>query len=116
MVSSTFQDFLASAKEVSCEEFYNSRTAKENCIDSSWFIKHQPVCFTVLDDEQWFAKFNINDQLFAPFTDTIVVPFTCKSSRFPVTYYTVVEKEERWGSLESLAKWVFDWLQEEYGE
>lgn len=95
MVSSTFQDFLASAKEVSCEEFYNSRTAKENCIDSSWFIKHQPVCFTVLDDEQWFVKFNINDQ---------------------VTYYTVVEKEERWGSLESLAKWAFDWLQEEYGE
>lgn len=94
-MSSTFQDFLASAKEVSCEEFYNSRIAKENCIDSSWFIKHQPVCFTVLDDEQWFVKFNINDQ---------------------VTYYTVVEKEERWGSLESLARWVFDWLQEEYGE
>lgn len=95
MVSSTFQDFLASAKEVSCEEFYNSSIAKENCIASSWFIKHQPVCFTVLDDEQWFAKFNINDQ---------------------VTYYTVVEKEERWGSLESLARWVFNWLQEEYGE
>jgi hypothetical protein len=95
MVSSTFQDFLASAKEVSCEEFYNSSIARENCIDSSWFIKHQPVCFTVLDDEQWFVKFNISDQ---------------------VTYYTVVEKEERWGSLESLARWVFDWLQEEYGE
>lgn len=92
MVTKAFDDFLASAKEVSCEEFHASRIAKENCVDSSWFIERQPLCFTVLDDEQWFAKFKINDQ---------------------VTYYTVVEKEERWGSLESLAKWVFDWLNEE---
>lgn len=96
-MTKAFDDFLASAKEVSCEEFYASRIARESCVDSSWFVndKYKPLCFIVLDDEQWFAKFNISDQ---------------------ATYYTVVEKEERWGSLESLAKWVFDWLQEEYGE
>lgn len=93
----TFDNFLASAKEVSCREFYDSRIARENCVDSSWFVndKYQPACFVVLDGEQWFAKFNIGEQ---------------------VIYYTAVEREERWGSLESLAKWVFDWLNEEFGE
>jgi hypothetical protein len=95
MVSSTFEDFLASAKEASCEEFYASRIAKENCIEPSWFIKYQPVCFTVLDDEQWFVKFSIDGK---------------------TVYWTMIEKDEHWGSLELLAKDVFSWLQEEYGE
>lgn len=85
-----FDRFLASAKEVPCAEFYASRIAKENCIEPDWFADHkEPKCFVVLDDHSWFVKF----------TDW--------------TYWTMVEREARYGSLAELARWVYDWMAEE---
>ena len=91
-----FQDFLASAKEVSVQEFYGSDIAKQNCIDGSWFISLEPTCFAILGDAQWFAKFD--------------------KAGMPPIYWTMIEKEERLGDLPELAQWVYDWLYEEYGE
>jgi hypothetical protein len=85
-----FDRFLASAREVPCAEFYASRIAKENGIDPSWFDNlPEPECFTVLDGEQWFVKFD--DQ----------------------TYWTMIEKEDRYADLTALARWVYAWLAEE---
>jgi hypothetical protein len=87
----TFDDFLASAKEVSCADFYASRIAKENGIEPDWFSadEKQPICFVVLNGEQWFVKYT------------------------SLTYWTMVEREARYGSLAELARWVYDWLAEE---
>lgn len=85
-----FDRFLASAKEVPCAEFYASRIAQEGCIEPDWFDDGpQPKCFVVLDGEQWFVKYT------------------------PYTYWTMVEREARYGSLAELARWVYDWLAEE---
>jgi hypothetical protein len=90
----SFDDFLASAKEVPCKEFYASRIAQENCIEPDWFAadEKQPTCFVVLNGEQWFVKYT------------------------PWTYWTMVEREARYGSLAELARWVYDWLNEETNE
>jgi len=89
-----FDSFLASAKEVSCAEFYASRIAKENGIEPDWFAadEKKPACFVVINNEQWFVKYT------------------------PWTYWTMVEREARYGSLAELARWVYDWLNEETNE
>lgn len=86
-----FDSFLASAKEVPCAEFYASRIAQENCIEPDWFSadEKQPTCFVVLNGEQWFVKYS------------------------SLTYWTIVESEDRYGTLAELARWVYDWLVEE---
>jgi len=94
MAMTDFDSFLASAKEVSCAEFYASRIAKENGIEPDWFAadEKKPACFVVINNEQWFVKYT------------------------PWTYWTMVEREARYGSLAELARWVYDWLNEETNE
>jgi hypothetical protein len=93
MAMTDFDSFLASAKEVPCAEFYASPIAQENCIEPDWFDNlPEPECFTVLDGEQWFAKFDDR------------------------TYWTMVEQEDRYADLTTLARWVYDWLNEETNE
>jgi hypothetical protein len=86
----SFDDFLASAKEVPCAEFYASRIAKENGIEPDWFADHrEPKCFVILDGEHWLVKFT------------------------SLTYWTMIEREARYGNLVELASWVYDWLTDE---
>lgn len=84
-----FDEFLASAKKVPYLEFLSGRIAREACIEDSWWPKVKPTNFVVMEDHAWFAEFADG------------------------TFWTVVERDEYSGSLETLAFLVWSWLQYE---
>ena len=92
----TFDQLLSSSREVSVQEFYDSDVAKQNGVDSSWFISFQPTSFVVFDGDSWMVRFDRPGE--------------------PSIYWALVETEERYGDLSELARWVYDWLYEECDE
>lgn len=85
----TFLEFINSAKKLEPSEFYASRIAANNGIDSSWWPEFSPSSFLVLAEHAWIAVFPGG---------------TC---------YTLIETEEYTGRLHELTGILYKWFSED---
>jgi len=83
----TFLEFIDSAKKLTPSEFYASKIAVDNGIDSSWWPEFSPSSFLVLAEHAWIAV-------------------------FPGKAYTLIEREEHTGRISELTRILYKWFSE----
>lgn len=85
----TFVEFIDSAKKLTPSEFYASRIAADNGVDSGWWPEFSPSSFLVLAGHAWIAVFSSG---------------TC---------YTLIENQEYTGRASELTRILFKWFGED---
>jgi hypothetical protein len=85
----TFDSFFATGREIAFDDFMESELAQQACIDRSWWPTVAPVGFILFDGHCWIAKFADGG------------------------FYTVIESQEYFDTLENLARKVYEWDREE---